>query len=162
MATARARIEDCERGALPPICVKTGLPAEVTQTVVIGRTPNWPLLLIIFGFIPFVIASLLATERVRAVVPFSAVAARRIRRTRTAGFALLVGIPLGVVVAATIHEPWPLLVSLACLLLAICAAAWSDSLSVGGKIEDRYWLRLTRVSPAFANAVAVPATAALT
>jgi hypothetical protein len=161
MAIVRARIEDCERGALPYICVKTGLPAEVTRKVEIRRTPNWPIVLIIFGFIPFVVASLLATERVRAVIPFSAVADRRIRRARTAGFALLLGIPLGVAVAATIHEPWPLLVSLACLLLALCAAAWSDALSVGGRIEDRYSLRLTRVSPAFANAVAVPPVAAV-
>jgi hypothetical protein len=50
-AVARVRIslEAFQRGALPPVCAKTGEPADCLLPVRAAWTPGWTWLLLVFG-----------------------------------------------------------------------------------------------------------------
>jgi hypothetical protein len=91
VARASATIEDLKAGRLPPICAKTGEPADGSVPIEFTSTPGWTLILLLFGIIPFFIAHAFSTVRVVGLVPMSDVARRRKRAFDKAsvGFLLL-------------------------------------------------------------------------
>ena len=77
MARAAATVEDLESGHLPPVCAKTGEPADGFATIVFTSTPEWTWILLLFGIFPFLIARYFTTARIVGLVPMSDVAQRR-------------------------------------------------------------------------------------
>jgi hypothetical protein len=79
MATVEVAVQDLERRSLPPVCVKTGLPAEVVVAKTYAWVPDWTWILILFGIFPFLIARHFAAHRVTLELP-ATVEVDRIRR----------------------------------------------------------------------------------
>ena len=70
-------MEDLESGHLPPLCAKTGEPADGFAKVVSNSTPSWTWILLLFGILPFLIVHYFTTVRIVGLVPMSDVALRR-------------------------------------------------------------------------------------
>jgi hypothetical protein len=49
VARVRVSLEAFQRGALPPVCAKTGGPADCLLPVRAAYTPGWTWLLLVFG-----------------------------------------------------------------------------------------------------------------
>src|SRR6267378_5959025 len=61
------------------VCCKTGRPADLILRQAFRYTPTWTYILIFFGIVPFVIASLFASVRFDGALPWSHVAEQRVR-----------------------------------------------------------------------------------
>jgi hypothetical protein len=82
VARVRVSLAAFHSGALPPVCAKTGEPADCLLPVRAAYTPRWTWLLLVFGgFWAFLIARGFTTEETMGLVPFSqaALTRRRIR-----------------------------------------------------------------------------------
>jgi hypothetical protein len=79
VARTAATIEDLEAGNLPPVCAKTGEPADGFATMVFTSTPQWTWILLFFGILPFLIVRYFTTVRITGLVPMSDVALGRAR-----------------------------------------------------------------------------------
>lgn len=85
MATARVSRERLLEGRLPPVCVKTGTPADGTVTATFSYLPPWTFLLLLAGIFPFFIALMFAEEKIVAQLPLrTAVHHRHRQLTRRA------------------------------------------------------------------------------
>lgn len=69
MATVEVSRLRLREGDLPPICVKTGRPADGTVRVTFATLPAWTYLLLLAGIFPFLIAVVFANEQIVAQVP---------------------------------------------------------------------------------------------
>jgi hypothetical protein len=69
MATVEVERLRLQAGDLPPICLKTGGPADGTVCVEFATLPAWTYLLLLAGVFPFLIAVVFANERIVARVP---------------------------------------------------------------------------------------------
>lgn len=78
MAVANARVADLERGTLPQVCAKTGVPTHGYTKIRFSSAPTWTWILLLFGILPFLIAQYFATVHVEGIVPMSDVAQRRV------------------------------------------------------------------------------------
>jgi hypothetical protein len=78
LAVANARVSDLERGTLPPVCAKTGVPTDGYTKIRFSSAPAWTWILLLFGIFPFLIAQYFATVHVEGIVPMSDVAQRRV------------------------------------------------------------------------------------
>lgn len=97
MAVVNARVADLERGTLPPVCAKTGVPTEGWAKIRFSSAPTWTWILLLFVIFPFLIAQYFATVHIEGIVPMSDVAQRRV----TVFNRLFIGlVALGVVVIA--------------------------------------------------------------
>lgn len=87
--TVRLPADDVRAGRLPPVCVLTGEPADGLVAVRLPATPSWTWVLLLFGFVPFLLASGFATRYVEGELPVTQAAhARSRRRRRTAWWAI--------------------------------------------------------------------------
>lgn len=77
MARAGASVRDLEDGTLPRVCAKTGEWADGYVRIEFAQTPGWTAILLLFGLLPFLIASAFATVRIVGIVPMSDQALRR-------------------------------------------------------------------------------------
>lgn len=82
MARVVVPTETLERGEFPPVCCKTGEPAERYVRWQFRDTPRWTWVLLPFGVLPFLIASAFTERRFDGVLPTSRWANDRARLAR--------------------------------------------------------------------------------
>jgi hypothetical protein len=150
VAATDARISDLEAGSLPPVCAKTGGPADGFTKVEFSSTPGWMLILLLFGIIPFLIAQAFASVRVDGLIPLSTIAQRRITMFNRL-FVGLVVLSLGVIVLGFMTEQGLILWGLAMLLGAIIVMLIGRAFVLpSGQVKDE-WVRLSFVDVRFAT-----------
>ncbi len=154
------------RGELPPVCVRTGAPADGTVVTGFRNRLGWAWLLLVLGVVPFLVALALLWRSARGPIPLSAAAHRaieaRVRRSRRLGLAGLLLLTVGTLAVGAV-APEAVAGAVAGLVAAIglgllVAAWWSDD-GVAGYVDRSGAVVLTEVDDAFAAAVAgrVPA-----
>lgn len=74
---------------LPRVCVKTGTPTADLLTIRGSAAPGWSWVMIVFGFLPWLVANLATSKRYAIEVPMHGAVWRRHRRVRRAALALL-------------------------------------------------------------------------
>lgn len=166
MASARAFVDDVVLGELPPVCAKTGAPADLRARVTagVGGLSGWAFLLVFLGPLGWIVLVVLALsgsgrETVEGWVPMSEAAYEGVRARRRiiiVGLAVTALSLLALVVAgASSVSPLPALALLAAGVLAITVGAvLADRADVGVSLDgSRRWVTLDRVHPAFAAAV---------
>lgn len=147
--------EDYWYGDLPPICVKTGEPAQQTIATSSEHIPPWTFLLLFAGILPFFIALLFARETVSGRVPVTLAAVEHYhaaRRLVWTGWGIVL---LGVAVAVAAQRSGVLWVSLAGLVVLVVAEVrrnrrWIATTPLKGTPS----VEIRRVHPTFAAAVA--------
>lgn len=151
MAAVHARVSDLERGALPRVCAKTGVPTDRSTRIRFSSAPTWTWILLLFGIFPFLIAQYFATVRIEGIVPMSDVAQRRV----TVFNRLFIGlVALGVVVIgiglALDTEATVILVGLAMMIAAVfvMVLALPFVLPSGAVVGE--WVQLSFVHERFA------------
>lgn len=161
MAQVRVGAEQLRTGDLPPVCVKTGAPADGTSAVRFEHLPPWTYLLLLAGVLPFLIAWFFARIQLRGHLPATSAVIERyhdLGRHRWLGVGAAVA---GPVTAAVAQEPWLLTLTLAgvawlLIIEARRAAAWVTARPVEGGAT----VELRRVHPRFVEAVAEARTRA--
>jgi hypothetical protein len=155
MATAWVPLAAFREGDLPPVCAKTGEPAQRWLLVKASALPSWALLpLLLLGVVPLLVA-LAVSPRVAGLVPLGVRADQRLRRARAVRWTLL-AFAVAVVVAQgtrTLEVTVELAVVplLAAVALYLVEVAWS----VGGRLDRSLdGVVLTGVHPAFRSALA--------
>jgi hypothetical protein len=148
-----------KQGDLPPVCVKTGRPAQRGLVVRATTLAPWTALpLLLLGIVPLLVA-LAVAPRVDGMVPLSVGADNRLRRARMARWALLTF--TGTLVAAWwlgLDLPAVQLV-LAPLIIAVVLYGLEVAWSVGARLDRALdGVVLGGVHPAFRSAVAGAAT----
>jgi hypothetical protein len=144
-----------KQGDLPPVCAKTGRPAQRWLVVRASTLSSWvavPLLLL--GIVPLLVAMTVA-PRVEGMVPLSVGADNRLRRARIARWglltltgALVVAWWLGMVLPAAQLVVVPLVMA---VVLYGVEVAWS----VGARLDHALdGVMLSGVHPGFRSAVA--------
>jgi hypothetical protein len=91
MAVAAVRVDDLERGNLPAICAKTGVPCDglVKDTVRVVR--RWVSALAVLLIVPYFVARAYSSRPIEAKIPVSPARLERTRRfVRAAWVALVV------------------------------------------------------------------------
>jgi len=135
MARVRVSLEAFQRGALPPVCAKSGEPADCLLPVRATYTPGWTWLLLVFGGLwAFLIGRGFTTEETMGLVPFSgpALARRRLQARARLGWAVLGALLLLVVLY---RIAWPLAFLGGCALVALVFGLGWTSVSVSGAAE---------------------------
>ena len=151
MAVVHARVSDLERGALPQVCAKTGVPTDGSTKIRFSSAPTWTWILLLFGIFPFLIAQYFATVRVEAIVPMSDVAQRRVAVFNR----LFIGlVALGVVVIvigfAFDTEAAVILAGLAILIAAIFVMVLALPFVLPSGTVVGEWVQLSFVNERFA------------
>lgn len=158
MARVLVRREIFERGQFPPVCCKTGERAEFYDRFEFSNTPSWTWILLLFGVLPFLIATAFATQRFSGVLPISQRARRRIRTARRSSWVLgLVAIFVGAA-SLVAGSRWVYLGAalVAAWLVAIALVAlWTPNANLRGEA-----VALSNVDAAFVGAITevLPAT----
>ena len=157
MAVAAARVDDLERGDLPAICAKTGVPCDGLVKDTLRVVPRWVSPLAILLIVPYFVA------RAYAVAAHRGEAARS-RRTRMERIRRLVRVAwIALVVAAaglrrrcSSARAWSALVAFVAGLVAYLVIVYvGDQMWVGARPSRRDdVVILTRVHPEFARALA--------
>jgi hypothetical protein len=154
MAVAGARVDDLERGNLPAICAKIGVPCDVFVKDRLRVVPRWVPPLAILLIVPYFVARAYAGRSIEVQLPIAPARQARIRLlVRTAWIALVVA---AAGFAASFFGAG--LVSLVALLAGIVAYV------VIVYVGDQMWVGarpgpspdvvvLTRVHPEFARAL---------
>jgi Kef-type K+ transport system membrane component KefB len=162
---------DLRLGYLPPVCLKTGLPADASVRFRFVTRPNWAylLLLLVLTGIGLLVVGLImrvVSRRESGRLPYVRSAAKRIRLCRGVAVVTAVGVPV-LLVAAVISLGGDNTVAAmvwSALLVDVVAAIVITQLVLrrigpNGYIHDSHlpqgrWVELRRVHPAFAAAVA--------
>ncbi len=163
MASVYVRREDLYRGDLPPVCVVTGRSADGTVPIRFNSLPDWTWLLLLFGVFPFLIASWFATERVEGEVPIVRTVVERFHRRRRSSYGLAApGVAL-FGVAWLAQAVWVAWIALLTLVAAIAVGVVASRSFIDGR-PDRtgVWVEMTRVHPAFVDALVARGQAAET
>jgi hypothetical protein len=155
MASVAVSIGDLEAGNLPALCAKTGAPTANWTRMRLAATPGWTWILILFGIVPYFLASYFATVRVAARVPLQPSVARRLHRLLVAQRMALVG-GIAVLLVGSFTGTVALgVIGLAGLVGGIALTLMGYRGSVGARPGPTPGsLVLTGVHPAFAGAVA--------
>jgi len=145
-------VSDLERRTFPPVCVKTGLPAEVGVAKTYVWVPGWTWILILFGIFPFLIARYFAAHRVTLELP-ATVEVDRIRRNANMTTTLTCALAIALLIFSSWQQLSALYWLVGVLLLGALVyrtiqhyAHW-----VGGFLQEQT-LVLTRVHPRFVDA----------
>jgi hypothetical protein len=148
--------------ALPRVCVKTGTPTGDVLTIRGSAAPAWSWFMIVFGFLPWLVASMASSKRYAIEVPMMASVWRRHRSVRRAAFLLFVaGIVLAIVATAQGRQNSAILLLPAFAGLALYAGnEWFNT--VGVQLAKDGTLLLTRVHPDFERALLDPRQGART
>jgi hypothetical protein len=154
MARVTVRVDDLEHGFLPAVCAKTGVPCDTTVRAQWHVVPGWTWVLFVFGIVPFLIARVVAGERVEAPLPVTTKVFTRQRWASRAALVLLLG-GIGSLVGAVLEGS---------ALIAWAGVACLGGAAVGAWLSERWWVGLvstrrrssvtmTRVHRNFARAV---------
>lgn len=158
MASVTVPREALYEGELPGVCVVTGRPADGTVEVRFDSLPPWTWILLLFGVFPFLIASLLATERVVGQVPVVREAVTRYHALRRRSTLVLVVGAVGWMFAASAHVGWLLWPFVALTVAGV--AGWVRayfSFVDGHPVRGGTRVQLRHVHPDFVAAVEVEA-----
>ncbi|QGN58511.1 hypothetical protein [Nostocoides sp. HKS02] len=138
---------------MPQICVKTGVPTADTLTIRGRATPVWAWAMIVFGFLPWLVAQAGSSHRYAITVPLQRAVFQRYRQWRRASWVLAaLGITLMLGAAAVDGERALLLLAVTLVGLAWgLVNEWVNS--VGIRLTREGALLMTRVHPAFREAV---------
>ena len=141
---------------LPRVCVKTGTPTADVLTIRGSAAPSWSWFMIIFGFLPWLVASLASSPSYEIQVPMQAAVWRRHRKVRRAAFiAFVVGIVLAIVATIQGHDNSAILLFPSFVAMAAYAAnEWVNT--IGVQLTRDGGLLLTRVQPGFQEALLDP------
>lgn len=150
---ATAVIDSQHLDGLPRMCAKTGVPTETAKSQEFGDIPGWTLLLICWGFIPFLIAAGLARRSVTVDLPASGETLRRIRGVDLGSVAgLALGVGLLVLALLTREAAWAWGGITVVLVALISGAVGRRVVWVTGRLDgDVLWLY--GVDPSFAQEV---------
>jgi hypothetical protein len=152
VARASAKIEDLKAGRLPPICAKTGEPADGSIPIEFTSTPAWTLILLLFGIIPFFIARAFSTVRVVGLVPMSDVAQRRKRAFDRASVGLLLLSVTVLAIGVATHRAVVLTGVAMVIATALFVFFGVPFVLPSGEVSGD-WVRLSFVDRRFANAL---------
>lgn len=154
MARTVVARESLYRAELPPVCVVTGRPAESTVRVRFDSLPSWTWILLLFGVLPFLIASWFATERIVGAVPVTREAVTRFhRRRRSSTLALLAGV-VGLLYAGWAVAAWALWLAVPLTVAGVAGCIWAYfSFPDGRLVRGGTQVLLVRVHPSFVTAV---------
>ena len=154
MAVAAARVDDLERGDLPEICAKTGVPCDVFVKDRLRVVPRWVPPLAVLLIVPYFVARAYAGHSIEVQLPISPARRERIRLLVRASWIALVLAAAGF--AASFFGAG--VVSLIALVAGVAAYVVivyvGDQMWVGarpGPSDDV--VVLTRVHPEFARAL---------
>ena len=152
MAIVEVAVSDLERRTFPPVCAKTGLPAEVVIIKSLVWVPSWTWILLLFGIFPFLIARHFSAHRVTLELP-AAVEVDRIRRNADRTTILVCVVAIALLVFSSWQQLSALYWLVGVLLLGALVyrtiqhyAHW-----VGGFLQEETVV-LTRVHPRFVDA----------
>jgi hypothetical protein len=141
---------------LPPVCARTGTPADTMVAVRASWTPPWTWWLLAGGVLPFLLARWLTRRQEPGWVPMSAPFASRIERVRQLGGGYLVAGITSLLVGWFAGSPCLVRLGVAAVALAVLAALLEPAWSVGARLDrSGRSVTLTRVHPRFAAAVAL-------
>lgn len=158
MAAITVPIEVLERGA-PPLCVKTGAPAETGFEQRFTYTPPGVLILFLFGILPGIIGSMVATREVTLELPATDEVVRRQWRNY---WLFVISAAIGIITmlvafagpAWTWYRDASWVVFPPAFLVAIAALIGRFRSSIKGELSrDLRTVTLRRVHPRFATAV---------
>jgi len=157
MARIAVRRDAFEQGQFPPVCCKTGRPADAFNPFEFADTPAWTWILIFFGVFPFLIATAFATERFRGVLPISSAAQGRISLIRrfiwAFGAASVLCFGAGLIRFGSLI---PIALAFAGLCLIMLAAHWWSM--PNANLDGRDVVVLSNVHTGFVEAInAIPA-----
>jgi hypothetical protein len=155
---------DVASRSLPPVCYRTGEPADDEVVVTFTRTPAWALVGLLEGMIGLLVVSALATRRVRVHLPATRGVARSVHRHRLGLLALLVAAPLVLLYVSVMHSEAPDLVLYvimgACVAAVTLLTSFRYAVGVRGRLDRvgpggnrQTMLALSGVHPAFVRAL---------
>jgi hypothetical protein len=157
VAEAAARIEDLERGELPPLCAKTGVPCDGLVKDTLRVVPRWVEALAILLIVPYYLARPYTSSKIEAKLPIAPERIELIRRLVKVAWVALVlaaaGLTASLFGAGTVGG----------VAFVLGLAAYVVIVYTG----DRMWVGarpsrcdgvviVTRVHPAFAAALVLP------
>jgi hypothetical protein len=150
-----ARVEDLERGALPAVCAKTGVPCDGLVKDTLHVVPRWVSALAVLLIVPYYLARPYTSRKIEARLPIAPERLDRIRRmVRLAWVALALagaGFMAALFGAGSVGVA-ALVVGLAAYIVVIYSG---DRMWVGARpTENDAIVVLTRIHPAFAAALA--------
>jgi fatty acid desaturase len=154
MARASVRVDDLERGDLPAVCAKTGVPCDDLVRDSLRVVPPWVAATVYLLVVPFLILRLYFSRRVEAKLPIAPARVQRIRSLVRAAWIAIVVAAAGL--ASAIFGAG--VVGLIALVVGIVAYVGivfaGDLLWVGAIAGPRAdVVILTRVHPEFARAL---------
>jgi hypothetical protein len=154
VAEAAARVDDLERGELPAVCAKSGVPCDGLVKDTLRVVPRWVSALAILLIVPYYLARPYTSRKIEARLPVAPDRIELIRRmVRIAWVALVVaaaGLMASLFGAGAVGGA-ALLLGLAAYVVIVYAG---DRMWVGARPCGRDDLViLTRVHPAFAAAL---------
>jgi hypothetical protein len=154
MATAEVRFDELQRGDLPPVCVQTGVPADMRARLLLDSTPGWTWILLLCGIVPFLIARYFVAVKIDALIPFSDAAWKvHRRRMRTALATTVVG--FAVVVVGVLGARGVLTIAGLGAVAIGLVALWWEATPVSYEIDNhRRVVRLMGVHRRFAEELA--------
>lgn len=142
-------------GDLPPVCVRTGRPADGLVPVRFRPVPGWTWLLLPFGVLPFLVATFFAGELVVGDVPATRAVVDHQRRWRRRGVWLGLAALVGVGLAVLGSSPVLAGLAVACGLTSLGILAWRWATWITVKTDrNGIWVRISGVHDDFAEAVA--------
>jgi hypothetical protein len=138
---------------LPRVCVKTGTPTADVLTIRGSAAPGWSWAMIVFGFLPWLVASVASSKRYAIEVPMHAAVWRRHRSVRRAALILVVaGVVLALVAVSQGRDNSAFLLLPAFIGMAFYAGnEWFNT--IGVHLTRDGGLLLTRVHPDFERAL---------
>ena len=154
MAVAAARVDDLERGHLPAICAKTGVPCEILVKDTLRVVPRWVPPLAVLLIVPYFIGRAYASRRIESKLPISKARQDRIRRLVKTAWVALVVAAAGLSAAFFGGGTVSLIAFLAGLAAYVVIVYVGDQMWVGARPSpDADVVVLTRVHPEFARAL---------
>ena len=155
MAEAAARVDDLERGELPLICAKTGVPCAGQVKDTLRVIPRWVPPLAILLVVPYFVARSYTSRRIYAKLPIAPERTERIRRLVRVAWIALVAAAAGFSAVFFGAGVIGLGAFVAGLLAYLVIVYVGDQMWVGGRPSRRDdVVILTRVHPDFARALA--------
>ena len=156
-----ARVVDLERGELPAVCAKTGVPCDGLVKDTLRVVPRWVSALAILLIVPYYLARPYTSRKIEAMLPVAPARLDRIRRLVKLAWIALALAAAGFMAAlfgAGAVGAVGLLAGLAAYVVIIYVG---DRMWVGARPTKRDdTVVLTRVHPAFADALATQYEAA--
>ena len=155
MAEGAARVDDLERGELPLICAKTGVPCDVLVKDTLRVIPRWVPPLAVLLIVPYFVARSYTSRRIQARLPIAPEHTERIRRLVRIAWIALVAAAAGF--SAMFFGAGVIgLGAFAAGLLAYLVTVYvGDQMWVGARPSRRADVVIfTRIHPDFARALA--------